>query len=177
MIRTPDQKQCGTCQKVLSLDAFYPKADCRLGVLPHCAVCSKAASRKWRASHMKSIIPIQRRYNKTPLGKLMMCYHNMRGRVTGIQAKKAHLYKGLTLLSRKEFYEWSLRGEEYRRLFSSWVLSGHKRSLSPSINRIDSSKGYAKGNLEWLTHGENSRLGAISKKRKTNKVYQTGGSK
>jgi hypothetical protein len=45
------------------------------------------------------------KYEKTKKGFLMRKYRNMQSRVTGIQKKKAHLYKDLYLLPREQYYE------------------------------------------------------------------------
>ena len=104
-----------------------------------------------------------KKYEKTLKGLLMRTYRNMKSRVLGIQYKKAHLYKGLELLDKQEFYAWSLSNTEYNSLFDLWSKSGYDRKLTPSIDRIDSSKGYNKENMRWITHSENSRQGVISK--------------
>jgi hypothetical protein len=107
-----------------------------------------------------------KKYEKTPKGFVMRAYRNMQSRVTGVQTKKAHLYKGLTLLDRQEFYSWALDDSEFRRLYKRWVETGYEHRLTPSINRIDSNKGYTLDNLEWVTHSVNSSLGGASSKRR-----------
>jgi hypothetical protein len=104
-----------------------------------------------------------RRYEKTLNGFLMRTYRNMLSRVTGIQKNKAHLYKGLPILSRKEFYAISRSDPDFLRLFIDWREARHDKKLTPSINRIDSALGYLNYNIEWLTLSENSRLGAFSR--------------
>lgn len=86
----------------------------------------------------------------------------MTSRVTGIQKKKAHLYVGKTILPREEFYRWA-DSKQFKELFKNWEASKYDRKLTPTVNRIDSSLGYQLDNIEWLTHSENSRLGALSK--------------
>lgn len=103
-----------------------------------------------------------RKYEKTPSGFLMRLYRNMTSRVTGIQKKKAHLYVGKTILPREEFYRWA-DSKQFKELFKNWEASKYDRKLTPTVNRIDSSLGYQLDNIEWLTHSENSRLGALSK--------------
>ena len=88
----------------------------------------------------------------------MRKYRNMQSRVTGIQKSKAHLYKNKSLLSRKDFYEWAIKQDNFHKLWSIWVNSKYDRKLCPTVNRIDSSKGYDISNMEWITHSENSRL-------------------
>ena len=89
----------------------------------------------------------------------------MLSRVSGIQKKKAHLYKGLSILDKQVFYSWALKDKEYNLLFDSWVKSAYTRALSPSIDRIDVTKGYIEGNMRWITHSQNSRLGSLNRQR------------
>jgi hypothetical protein len=87
----------------------------------------------------------------------------MKSRIYGIQKAKAHLYEGKFLLNKEEFYEWALSHKEYKRLHNNWVKSGYDRKLCPTVDRINSSEGYTKDNIRWLTHSENSRLGCLSR--------------
>lgn len=102
------------------------------------------------------------KYERTRKGKLVRTHRNMRSRVLGIQKKKAHLYEGLPILDRKEFYIWSLMNRDYNDIYDEWVASGFDRRLSPSIDRIDSDYGYELWNMRWVTHSENSSGGAVS---------------
>lgn len=105
-----------------------------------------------------------KKYEKTIPGFLMRAYRNMQSRVTGVQKKKWHLYRGLSLLPRQDFYAWARDNWTFFELWLDWEKSGYDRKLTPSVNRIDSSIGYELDNIEWLTHSENSRLGSISKR-------------
>jgi len=104
-----------------------------------------------------------RKYEKTINGFLMRTYRNMKSRVLGIQKKKAHLYLGKPLLNKEEFYKWSESSKEFIKLFNNWHKAKFNRKLCPSINRVDPDLGYELNNMEWITHSENSRLGAIKK--------------
>lgn len=119
-----------------------------------------------RAYRLKNGNACTKKYEKSPKGFLMRAYRNMKSRVEGVQWRKAHLYEGLKLMSREEFYQWAWDNPEFWRLYKQWVQSGYARRLSPSINRIDSYKGYTLDNVEWLTHSVNSSLGGSSPKRK-----------
>jgi hypothetical protein len=107
------------------------------------------------------------KYEKTPRGFLMRKYRNMQSRVTGIQKLKAHLYKGKSLLNREDFYMWAFNSDDFNNLYTDWVESGYNRKLCPTVDRIDSKYGYFLENMRWITHSENSSLGATSKSRKT----------
>jgi hypothetical protein len=107
-----------------------------------------------------------KKYEKTKNGFLMRTYRNMLSRVLGIQKLKAHLYQGLGIIKKEDFYKWSLNDFNFNELFSKWVDSGYNRKISPSIDRIITELGYEEGNIQWITHSENSRKGATSIKRK-----------
>jgi len=104
-----------------------------------------------------------KKYEKTKKGFLVRCYRNMKSRITGVQKAKFHLYEGKELMDKQEFYNYSLNCKEFHKLFDVWELSEYNRKLTPSLDRIDSSKGYNLKNIEWITHSENSRRGANSR--------------
>ena len=104
------------------------------------------------------------KYERTKKGKLMRIYRNMLSRVTGVQAGKHHLYKGKALLGKEFFYKWAMSCPEFHALFDCWEASGFDRKYAPSVDRVDSSQGYTVENMEWVTHSENSRRGAISQR-------------
>ncbi len=109
-----------------------------------------------------------KKYEKTKNGFLVRMYRNMQSRVVGIQMAKHHLYDGVQLWDREVFYSWAKSSKSFHELFDKWQSSGYERRLTPSVDRINSNLGYFVGNVEWVTHGENSRRGALSPKRKRN---------
>jgi hypothetical protein len=107
-----------------------------------------------------------KKYEKTKSGFLMRLYRNMQSRINGIQWQKYHLYQGKELLNRSDFNDWALNSSEFHRLFDLYEKSEYDRKLAPSVDRIDSSKGYSINNMEWVTHSENSKRGANSRFKK-----------
>lgn len=91
-----------------------------------------------------------KKYEKTINGFLMRSYRNMKSRILGIQWKKAHLYTGKEILSKEDFYAWSLSNKNFIKLFKSWEKSNYERRITPSIDRIDSSFGYYLENMQWV---------------------------
>jgi hypothetical protein len=107
------------------------------------------------------------RYEKTPKGFLMRKYRNITSRVAGIQKRNFHLYKDVELkIDRDDFYEWSLSSLEFWKLYINWVKNNYCQKLTPSVDRIDSTKHYEFCNIEWVTNSENSRRGSLSNQRK-----------
>lgn len=96
----------------------------------------------------------------------MRTYRNMLSRVKGILKHKAHLYEGLEILEREDFYNWAKDNKEFKLLFNTWVASEYTYRYAPSVDRIDSAKGYTLDNMRWLPHWKNSQLGNLSKQKK-----------
>ena len=90
----------------------------------------------------------------------------MQSRITGVQKQKFHLYQGKELLNREDFYNWSIGNPVFLEMFETYKNSEFDRKLAPTVDRVDSSKGYSLDNMRWLTHSENSRLGSLSSKKK-----------
>jgi hypothetical protein len=98
-----------------------------------------------------------KKYEKTKNGFLMRLYRNMKSRVTGVQAAKFHLYAGKELLEKEVFYEWAKQSKKFHSLFRVWESSGYKRTLAPSVDRINSELGYKIENMRWVTMSENCK--------------------
>jgi hypothetical protein len=47
-------------------------------------------------------------------------------------------------------------------LYEAYKNSGYDRKLAPSVDRVDSRRGYIIENMEFVTHSENSRRGSNS---------------
>jgi len=147
-------KKCSKCEQVKPEDYFYAGCVCR--------PCRLKDQRERRRANGNAET---RRYEKTKRGFLMRVYRNMKSRVTGVQRQKFHLYAGKYLLPKEEFYAWALQQPQFHDLFDAWEQSEHERRLAPTVDRADSDRGYRPTNMEWVTHSENSRRGAISKRR------------
>jgi hypothetical protein len=104
-----------------------------------------------------------KKYEKTEKGFLVRTYRNMLSRVNGVTKKKNHLYLGLEILDKEDFYLWSMNSFDFKYLFEKWIESNYDRKLTPSIDRIDSKKGYCFGNMQWITFSENCKRGAESR--------------
>lgn len=154
-------KLCKHCGEEKPLSEFV-RVKTRSGRGGMCKVCKnlKQVSYREKTENVHS-----KQYEKTLNGYLMRTYRNMLSRVTGVLKTKEHLYKGLEILKREEFYKWSLESN-YPYLLQAYEASGYDMKLAPSIDREDSSLGYVIGNIRWVTHSENSRDGANSKRRK-----------
>ncbi len=73
-----------------------------------------------------------RKYWKTKKGKLMLTYNNMNRRVRGYVKK--HIYKGLDILNRDLFYEWSINNEHFNS-FHDYFTSKLPQTLADRTSR------------------------------------------
>lgn len=100
------------------------------------------------------------------LGKM---YKDMKARVTGTKTgavanRTSHIYIGKPILPRDVFMQWAKNHPDFLTLYKRYVMNDFERRLAPSINRINSRKGYTLDNMEWMTSGQNSGLaGTVTK--------------
>lgn len=126
---------------------------------------TKEQKNKRQREYRKKIGDIHtKKYEKTKPGFLMRSYRNMKSRILGIQKIKHHLYFGKELIEKEKFYNWSLNNNEFHYLFKQWQESDYQRRLTPSVDRIDSRKGYSLDNMEWVPFYINCSRGAKIKK-------------
>lgn len=154
-------KYCKYCDQEKEISAFVKSKDNK--TTGYGGRCKQCANTKQQESRLLSGDINTKRYEKTFNGYLMRTYRNMKSRVKGVLKKKAHLYEGLEILDKEVFYTWSKSNEDYIKLHKEWTDSGYEARLVPSIDRVDSSKGYVLENMRWITHSENSRLGNESR--------------
>ena len=125
---------------------------------------TKEERAEWQRAYRKTNGDFHtKQYEKTKPGFLMRLYRNMKSRVTGVQHLKHHLYKEKELFDKDAFYLWAQEQPKFHELFDAYVESEYQRKLAPSVDRVDSSKGYSFDNVEWVTMQENSRRGAVSR--------------
>ena len=68
-------------------------------------------------------------------------------------------HKGLPCMSKRTWTKFLKRTFAERfKLWIIWKQNGFPLRLSPSINRLNNSKGYIPRNVEWITHSKNSML-------------------
>lgn len=163
-------KQCKKCGVEKPLTEFKKHPETRDRLSGKCKPCINIERNEYLKRTNSATI---KKYEKTKKGFLVRMFRNMKSRVTGIQKAKYHLYEGKGLLDKEVFYNWALNNSQFHLLFDEYQKQNYNRKLAPSVDRIDSSKGYELENMEFITHSENSSRGAKSK----NKMFYDRSSK
>lgn len=96
-------------------------------------------------------------YLKTKKGFIQRLYTKMKSRVTGSHQSHIQYYEGLDILPKEQFYEWMNNHKNFDELFSNWESAGYDKYLAPSVDRIDSTKGYTLGNIRLVSFIDNLR--------------------
>lgn len=96
-------------------------------------------------------------YRRSRNGLIRRAYVKMKQRISGRGTSTPQLYLGLDLLSLQDFFSFSMTCLDLMKIHGEWVKSGYDKCLTPSIDRIDTSKGYILENIRWITKSENSK--------------------
>ena len=84
-------------------------------------------------------------------------YKGILQRVNGTATRK-YSVEGKEALSYKDYCVWIKNNiDDFERLYKEWQESEYSRKLTPSIDRIDNTKGYTGDNMRWITHSDNSK--------------------
>lgn len=159
--------KCVFCKDKKKASLFNKDASRSSGYSNKCRECMHSYQETWYSSDRKTIH-----------GFLQRLYNNMKKRVEGRNSQNPHYWAGKPILPKETFFEWSRNHPDFLRLFKRWILTDCDIKLSPSINRINSKKGYTLDNIEWVTMSQNSSLaGATRSFNKRSAVYALLGEK
>ena len=90
----------------------------------------------------------------------MKRYRTKHGKMNSMYRSQKHNSKvrnhNMPEYTKEEFFEW-LDKNDFSVLYEYWVDSGFKKSLSPSVDRKDSNKGYSFSNIKLMTWEENGK--------------------
>lgn len=121
-------------------------------------------NQKQREYRAKNKNKCTKSYEKTKSGFIMRMYRNMKTRINNKTQSKTQRYNGLDILSKEEFYLWINNNSVFHTLFEQYEESNFQMRLAPSIDRVDSNKGYTLDNIRIITHSINSILANNNKR-------------
>lgn len=101
--------------------------------------------------------PVNKKYRQSFNGKISRMYSSMK-----LRTKKKG-YK--EIINREAFIKFASDNMQYRTLYNIWVSENYQMKYCPTIDRIDNSKGYIEGNLQFLNQRENTIKGYLETNR------------
>lgn len=130
-------KKCTVCGVVKTIDCYHKEKKKKDGHKNICKDCVNKQSEK---------------YKKSKEGVSKVIYGDQ------IKSSKRRGHS-LPTYSSKWLQEWMFNNPEFHRLYDIWVISGYKKMMKPSIDRIDDNIGYTEYNIQLTTWAENKRKG------------------
>lgn len=152
------KKQCFICKHVKNLKQFYTHKQMPDGHINKCIECTKNYINQRRINNREENIQHKKNEYRTNYKVLWnVRYHGMKTRVNGTSISKRRSSFGKELCSKEEFFNWCYKNfETFNKLFKNWQLNNFERKLSPSIDRLENSKGYTLDNIRWITTYQNT---------------------
>jgi hypothetical protein len=151
-------KKCFKCNINKNLTEFYRHSEMKDGYVNKCKECNKQDVRRnysYNKQHYQKYDKNRQRMNKTRIFNHR--YSQIKQRVEGRAARK-YFVEGMDVLSYSEYSKWVINNmEQFESLYNEWVKSGFKRKYTPSIDRINNTKGYTSDNMRWITQSDNSK--------------------
>lgn len=129
------EKICTKCGEIKLFSEFHKFKLAKHGIRSECKKCSCLRRQKYR--HTKR--------------GLINSIYNSQKNSSKIRGHKPPDY------TEKELEKWLLDNKLFHILFDNWAESGYKKSLIPSCDRTEDSKGYDLTRLNLMTWIENKR--------------------
>ena len=150
-------KICFRCKKNKKLDDFYKHVGMLDGHLNKCKECAKEEERRRNKDKKVELSAYDKLRYRT--NKERIKWHRYRGivnRCTGKHKNRTYKVEGMEYLTKEQYSKWWKKNlAEFEKCYKVWEQSGFKNKFAPSIDRIDSSKGYMPNNMQWLTFSLN----------------------
>lgn len=145
-------KTCFKCNQRKELNDFYTHKQMSDGHLNKCKECTKKDVSDRLIKEKEKIREYDLKRYRTNHERLKKHkYLGIKTRCEGRHRNRKYIVQGMPYLSWEEYEEWWSENESvYLKCHEAWEKSGYKNRLAPSIDRINSKKGYVPENMQWL---------------------------
>lgn len=151
------QKECFRCHTLKPLTEFYKHPEMPDGTVNKCKECNKLDNQQnWHKHRVDKLAYDQNRHRYSIQRIFNHRYAGIGVRCRGVG--RTYHVTGKDFLTKGEWNTWCYAPETYKRFmraYELWVQNNFNEKFAPSIDRVDNTKGYILGNLQWLTKSEN----------------------
>ena len=150
-------KKCFKCQEEKPTTEYYRHPQMGDGFLGKCKECTKADVKGRGIREQEKIKEYDKLRYRTNFERIKAHkYKGIVNRCTGGHKNRTYHVEGMPYLSWEEYQNWWTKNLiHFNHCYSIWVGSDYKNKFAPSIDRIDSKKGYTPENMQWLTFSIN----------------------
>lgn len=155
-------KKCFKCGNEKQLKDFYKHPQMPDGRVNKCKDCNKKDVRKnwWDNIEKKREYDVYRqRYSISRIINHRFAGIKRRCEVGGNNGR-IYFVTGKQYLKKQDFIDWVYEKENFKKfmkLYNNWIQNNFNTKLSPSIDRINSEKGYTVDNIQWLSKSDNCK--------------------
>ena len=148
-------KKCSRCKKTKQISEFQYRKEATDNLQSQCRVCRYEVTTNWKRSKN---------------GVVAVIYSNQ---ITHSKSR-GHRKPEYT---KTELGEWLFSQQKFHELYSEWVNSGHKKRLSPSVDRKHDDIHYCMSNVQLMSWEDNNKKINVGTFRKGHKGVGNGKSK
>ena len=149
-------KKCFNCGESFPIKFFYKHPGMRDGYVNKCKECSKKGLKinyLLNKEYYHKFDKHRQRYSRKRI------FNHRYNQLVKRSKNKSTINPifGDQVLTYSEYCVWLKDNMDiFEALYRDWEGSGFKRSLCPSIDRIDNKSSYTPDNMQWLTVSKNS---------------------
>ena len=165
-------KICTKCGIEKSIDDFYTAGRSRKGTVIYRGRCKECERLESRIPIEERIVPPKYITDDIIYKKCQQMAYDAHSRIYSPSRQNKSCYRNLI-----NPFDFENTKEMYMYLFNNCydeIKSMIDNNISPSVDRIDSSKGYSKDNIRILSHKENTERGVENRKRKVKVITPNG---